>query len=111
MIENVAKTLAKPEAWTKGALARTAKGRAIGPHEKPAKCFCLEGAIVRNTLVDERRPAFWLVQTAIRELFPNGARATSTPVFNDHPDTTHEEIILVLRRARELELAGAHVGQ
>jgi len=52
MIEKIAETLATPEAWTKGAYARTALGRTIGFECVNAKCFCMLGATYRATPAD-----------------------------------------------------------
>ena len=38
----------------------------------------------------------------ICELFPHRHKGT-IPSFNDHPETTHEDVLRVLRRARELK--------
>ena len=104
MIEKMIETLAQAEAWTKGAFARTAKGRIIGPECKNAKCFCMEGAglrVDRNGFFDAEH----LIEAAVSELFQRRSPYGSIPYFNDHPDTTHDDVLVVLRRAREFELA------
>lgn len=76
--------------WHKGAL-RNPNGTEV----------CLVGAHVEAGV----RGTDCLIEDAIEQLFPeqvappNGLRVVAR--FNDHPDTTFEDVILVLKHARE----------
>lgn len=61
---------------------------------------CLVGAY-RTLLYDGRSYPTQRVKDAIRELFPErSGNCTSTmPFFNDHPDTTREDVSLVIKHA------------
>ena len=86
--------------WTKGYYARNEHG-GLEPARSPvATCFCIFGALLRcyNGLPGERTQK---VAKIILKRFPERvAHEDSTlPGFNDHPDTTYEEVISVLKEA------------
>lgn len=112
MIEKIIETLTPPEAWTKGSYARTAAGNPIGHYCANATCFCMMGATYHATPadagdvgIDLEMQSVGFISAAIRELFPIRTPYGHIPRFNDDPDTTHEDVLRVLCRARELELA------
>lgn len=110
MIERVIETLTPPGSWIQGNFARTTPaGRTIGPSAPGANCWCLVGAIIRADAdadgLEARDQAYQFVVLAAQELFPKRIGISGIPVFNDHPDTTHADVLRVLNRARELELA------
>lgn len=61
----------KPEAWTRGVLARDAAGFEADVRSPAATCFCASGAIMRTTYDDmERRGAWDAFHAAIGEDSP-----------------------------------------
>ncbi|MEE9481805.1 hypothetical protein [Methylobacterium ajmalii] len=103
--------LAKPEAWTQGVWARDKNGEPIEPTSDGATCFCLHGA--RRRAVWARREMDTALDDAIRDrlsaaavtLFPDRAIGSKDRPghkvvgFNDHPDTTHADVLQVVRLA------------
>lgn len=97
------KLIDSPDKWAKGAYARSAKGRATLVLSKKAVCYCSEGALHK---VDSFEPlkqfGFLPVSAAAFSLLtascPNN---TNIVDYNDHPNTTHEEIMLVWDKAIE----------
>ena len=85
----VEKLLATEQQWCKGRL-RDAHGR-----------HCLVGAI---EAVEGRQVLQRVILQAAREV--SGKRYWRIEFFNDHPSTTHADVLRVLRRARENVLAG-----
>lgn len=107
--------LAEEENWQKGAMATIRKPM---PGESPlsllvwrfleeAKCFCLLGAFRR---VYCRDPNYSIklhrLAEAIRNLFPARVQSVVTDnqsqvviVFNDHPDTTHADVLAVIEES------------
>jgi hypothetical protein len=80
--------LAREQQWCKGRL-RDAEGR-----------HCLVGAI---EAADAWQDLPRIILRAVRQV--SGRRHWRIEAFNDHPLTTHREILAVLRRAREEILA------
>jgi hypothetical protein len=110
MILSITKLLAEEEHWTQRAFARTKTGRVIGPYTKGAACWCLEGAVYHVTKDEASAASFIALRGAVTELFPergvpSDGIGISIAAFNDHPDTTHADVLRVLARAQELEQA------
>src|SRR5262245_11868768 len=59
-------------------------------------CFCLVGAM---QAVEGRKLLNPIILRAIRDV--DGKRYWRIESFNDHPRTTHTDVLRVLRRARE----------
>ena len=85
----VERLLINQNQWCKGRL-RDKNGR-----------FCLAGAM---QAVEARQLLDPIILRAIREV--RGKRYWRIESFNDHPSTTHADVLRVLRRARENVLAG-----
>ena len=83
--------LGTPEKWCKGAL-RSYDGR-----------FCIRGAIRAVSGADLLEPRILL---AIDEVA--GKRFRRIEAFNDHPSTSHAQVLAVLTRARESYATGAN---
>lgn len=87
--------LAVPERWTKGVFARGKSGKPVMADGRAAVCWSVGGA-------------FWRVvrKQTKKEVF-DALRATLLPDFgtiydyNDHPDTTHADILAWIDRAIE----------
>jgi hypothetical protein len=84
--------IALPSQWCKGS------------ERNPAGQYCLRGALVAVGAWDLLRPA---VSAAVREL--GAGQFQRIEEFNDHPLTTHEDILHVLSRAREHIAAGKFI--
>src|SRR3954471_13219989 len=97
-IDAVIDLLATPDRWCKGAL-RSHDGR-----------YCIRGAVRAVDAADTLEPS---ILEAIGQVA--GKRFRRIESFNDHPNTSHEQVLAVLHRAREnlslgsLAIAGERV--
>jgi hypothetical protein len=82
-IDEVIDLLATPEKWCKGAL-RSHDGR-----------YCIRGAVRAVDAADVLEPP---ILDAIGEVA--GKRFRRIESFNDHPNTSHDQVLAVLGRAR-----------
>jgi hypothetical protein len=78
--------------WTKKEIARDKSGNCVHPKSSDAVCFCILGAYYKCESVGIGR-----VSAAVRDLFPE--RDQGIPYFNDHPETTFEDVRKVLLAA------------
>ena len=92
-IDAVIDLLGTPDKWCKGAL-RSHDGR-----------YCIRGAVRAVDAADLLEPP---ILQAIGEIA--GKRFRRIESFNDHPNTSHEQVLAVLSRARENIIAGRIVG-
>lgn len=92
-IDAVIDLLATPDRWCKGAL-RSHDGR-----------YCIRGAVRAVDAADTLEPA---ILRAIGEVA--GQRFRRIESFNDHPNTSHEQILAVLYRARQHVMTGTGGG-
>ena len=83
-IDAVIDLLSTPDKWCKGAL-RSHDGR-----------YCIRGAVMSLGATDMLEPA---ILQAIGEVA--GRRFRRIESFNDYPNTTHEQVVAVLSRARD----------
>ena len=83
-IDTVIDLLSSPDKWCKGAL-RSHDGR-----------YCIRGAVMSVGATDMLEPA---ILQAIGEVA--GRRFRRIESFNDYPNTTHEQVVAVLNRARD----------
>jgi hypothetical protein len=83
-IDAVIDLLSTPDKWCKGAL-RSHDGR-----------YCIRGAVMSVGATDLLEPA---ILQAIGEVA--GRRFRRIESFNDYPNTTHEQVVAVLHRARD----------
>ena len=84
--------LATPDRWCKGAL-RSHDGR-----------YCIRGAVRAVDAADVLEPA---ILQAIGDVA--GRRFRRIESFNDHPNTSHEQVLAVLYRARDSINSGRDV--
>jgi hypothetical protein len=83
-IDAVIDLLSTPDKWCKGAL-RSHDGR-----------YCIRGAVMSLGATEMLEPA---ILQAIGEVA--GRRFRRIESFNDYPNTTHEQVVTVLQRARD----------
>jgi hypothetical protein len=83
-IDEVIGLLASPDSWCKGAL-RSHDGR-----------YCIRGAVRAVDAVEALEPT---ILDAIGQVA--GKRFRRIESFNDHPSTSHDQVLAVLGRARE----------
>jgi hypothetical protein len=88
-IDEVIDLLATPEKWCKGAL-RSHDGR-----------YCIRGAVRAVDAADVLEP---MILDAIGQVA--GRRFRRIESFNDHPNTSHEQVLAVLHRTRDNLSAG-----
>lgn len=93
-IDAVIERLATPEKWCKGAL-RSHDGR-----------YCIRGAVRAIGGTELLEP---IILQAIGEVA--GSRFGRIESFNDHPNTSHAQVIAVLERARDNIVAGRSVSR
>jgi hypothetical protein len=93
-IDAVIDLLASPDRWCKGAL-RSHDGR-----------YCIRGAVRAVDVATTLEP---LILQAIGEVA--GRRFRRIESFNDHPNTSHDQVLTVLARARDRIAAAAPVAQ
>lgn len=92
-IDAVIDLLATPDKWCKGAL-RSHDGR-----------YCIRGAVRAVDAADMLEP---MILDAIGQIV--GKRFRRIESFNDHPNTSHEQVLAVLTRTRDnLGSGGARV--
>jgi hypothetical protein len=91
-IDAVIDLLATPNKWCKGAL-RSHDGR-----------YCIRGAVRSIDAADLLEPT---ILRAVGEVA--GKRFRRIESFNDHPNTSHEQVLAVLERTRETIAAGKRV--
>jgi hypothetical protein len=92
-LDAVVELIGTPDRWCKGAL-RSHDGR-----------YCIRGAVRAVDGTELLEPA---ILQAVVEVA--GRRFRRIEAFNDHPNTTHGQIVAVLSRARDNIIAGKPVG-
>jgi len=110
LLSDARDVITNPDRWGKVTYAVDAKGRTVFNTTKTPVCFCALGAcfaaegIHGFSLEDspEHRAAVVQLEAAIDRLFPGRVPPLSpakVPVFNDHADTTHAEVLAVFDNA------------
>src|SRR5712671_1914264 len=92
-LDTVIDLLETPDRWCKGAL-RSHDGR-----------YCIRGAVRAVDGAELLEPA---ILQAVVEVA--GRRFRRIEAFNDHPNTSHDQVVAVLARARDNIVAGKPVG-
>ena len=85
--------IATPEAWIQGRFAQDANGVPVGPFDEWACKFCTVGAITcaSGEPLTETRAS--ILRAHLPKPFDNLVN------FNDHPDTTHADVLALFDRA------------
>lgn len=94
VLEEAADLLAKPGAWTQGALSRDADGKNVPLND--GICFCMGGAISKSA--DGAKTAQRKAMQAVRDVVGAGWVAG----WNDDPKRTQAEVVAKLREAAAL---------
>jgi len=92
-LDAVIELVGTPDRWCKGAL-RSHDGR-----------YCIRGAVRAVDGAELLEPA---ILQAVVEVA--GRRFRRIEAFNDHPNTSHDQIVAVLSRARDNVIAGKPLG-
>lgn len=107
ILKGTRELLSDPARWTKGQFARNKKGSDTYSTSGDAVCWCVQGAL-RKIYNDDASPiilAAQLIERALPADLVSGANnAGKDPivVFNDDPNTKHEDVLRVLDKAIEL---------
>lgn len=97
-LKAVRRRLEKPEAWTKGSNARDEDGLSRDPSSPKAVCWCLNGAIWRESTVR----GFTLLADRDRVRDALGFRMyTDVAEWNDEEYRTHAEVLARIDQAIE----------
>lgn len=102
--------LADPTAWCKANGAEDREGRMVAAYSKTACAWCLFGALIADStdkfaLDKPASTADALVIEAINQRWPERVTeftGLEEVGFNDHPQTTHDDVMAVLDVALEL---------
>lgn len=97
ILKSARNTLTPPRAWTQRSYARDANGLSTHPRGAGASSFCLLGALRHAAEADPvaiNTARDVLSHVILRETGHDGAVC-----FNDHPSTTHDQVIHVLDMA------------
>lgn len=94
ILERAADRLSKPGAWTQDELARDAEGKAVGPLDPAAVCWCMSGAIIA-----ECPDAFaeWQALGTVSSVLPKVSEPILT--YNDQKRRTQAEVVAKLCEA------------
>ena len=99
--------IARPQCWTRGALARNAEGFATGPTRPDAVSWCLVGAIYAaagSTQYDEATVIARMLTSFMNDqTIRTGEEPFYCMVYNDR--RSHAEVLALLDRAIEAERA------
>lgn len=95
VLERARDTIADPDDWTSGAVARDDNGHRVAPWDPDAVCWCLVGALDKaaTDLCLTSSRAYTLASQAARDLY----RGSSVAVVNDNRG--HTAAIRVLDEA------------
>ena len=85
------KLIEKPENWTKGAFARSAKGSRVRPVYKGAVCFCSIGALQKVSVGGNYTDAINFLRREVPE------DCMGVMAFND--SRTHSEVLDLFSKA------------
>lgn len=104
VLKAVQELLTPPEQWTKHTYARDGLGRRTNVTGSDAVCWCLDGAILKATADEDPhslatdRAEISLNHTLQR--LPDLSRGIGGFVeWNDHPETTHDDVMNLLAEA------------
>lgn len=112
VLERALDLLSDPAKWTKSALAKDAIGKSVQPYEPTATCFCMMGAMeraARGILENHQIREFYAnehaldaeveAQIMVSHVLKARRGIYSIPGFNDHYNTTHDEVVSIMTEA------------
>jgi len=112
VLERALDLLSDPAKWTKSAMAKDAIGKSVQPYEPAAACFCMMGAMergARGILENHQIRDYYANATALNaeveaqrmvsHILYDRRGIFSIPGFNDHSDTTHDEVVSIMTEA------------
>lgn len=102
LLKAARKLLTPPDAWIKGAYARTQYGTKVYSDDSSAAQFCIAGALIRPVRTAKDYAAYRDASALLRAT----AGSSSIVAFNDRPDTAHEDVLTALDWAIGVEEAG-----
>ena len=91
-LDKVIALLETPDRWCKGA------------ERNPGGQYCIRGALIAVDAWDSLRPS---ILHAVQEV--SGGQFRRIEEFNDHPLTTHQDVLVALYRTRDDLLAGKFI--
>ena len=111
-VQQMQKLLREPSSWTKGVRARDASGAEVYERGDSAVQFCVLGALERvcDGNVFHRKDVYDILEATtptIRALDDRGGEVVVHQyphVYNDAPETAHEDIVEWLKRAFKMAL-------
>jgi hypothetical protein len=94
--------LAEKYEWTQKTYARDASGESVDTWSKDACSFCALGFIgrARFELMDETNALLFVVESLVENCLPEEFHC-NIPAYNDHPNTTKQDIIDLFKKANE----------
>lgn len=123
IVTGMLELFSEPEAWTKGEYARDANGGAVMITSENAVCWCLVGGMSlvefdlissddgRLRFTDDELTELGRLIEALTDVVDDHVEPdplnNSLSVFNDSDNTTHDDILAVLREVDERLKAGA----
>lgn len=92
----VSELLSDASKWIKGCFAKDKNGQRRCAWESDATCFCLKGALIHCNM-----PGYRSLCQLIKDKKLRQKEGVDCPIvaFNDHPDTTYEEVMALLKEA------------
>lgn len=94
VLREARKLIERPEAWTRGAFARSSAQWPVASDDAEAACWCIHGAINRISRIACREDGAMDAKIALRNALP-----ASIALFNDDPSTTHADVLAAFDRA------------
>ena len=89
----------KPENWTKGTFARSAKGNPVSAVGRAACAWCAVGAVRRVTGYDQ------ILFSRVGRALSYASDGPSIVTINDSPKATHADVLALFDRAIAAEEA------
>ncbi len=106
LLTKMERLLSDPKKWGKNSFAVDTQGHQVQPGDTRATCWCLLGAQAKvepelNSSLGKR------VMSILNAAVPDESKRESGAVallFNDHPATTHDDVMQLIARAKTLSL-------
>ena len=96
-LKEVRKVIATPKQWTREKCAINAKKESVPSDSEEATCWCIYGAVNKVSYEFQENQKIKLMLNAEA----NKLGFTTAPQFNDHPSTTHADVLKLIDNAIE----------